>query len=141
MKINDRPILSPAAFTLLEMTTVIVILLIFMRIGLYSSSKIDQWKLGREASETLRAVHSAQRMFLADNPTTDLASLTNTEVSTRILPYLPPGNVTVMPTVRALTGANLAIRVNIFPPFIDNGAGVRYDPSGRTNDSLWDIGE
>jgi prepilin-type N-terminal cleavage/methylation domain-containing protein len=124
-------------FTLLEVTTVIVILLIFMRLGLYSSTKIDQWKLGRNASETLRSVHSAQRMYLADYPTVNVTTLTNA----MILPYLPPGNVATMPTVKSLTGANLSITVTVSPPIINNGAGVAYDPSGRTNDSLWDIGE
>jgi prepilin-type N-terminal cleavage/methylation domain-containing protein len=124
-------------FTLLEVTTVIVILLIFMRLGLYSTSKIDQWKLGRNASEVLRSVHAAQRMFLADNPTVNVTTIT----PAMILPYLPPGNITTMPTVRSLTGANLSITVSVSPPIINNGAGVAYDPSGKTNDSLWDIGE
>lgn len=124
-------------FTLLEATTVIVILLIFMRLGLYSASKIDQWKLGRNAAEVLRSVHSAQRMYLADNPTVNVTTIT----PAMILPYLPPGNIVTMPTVRSLTGANLSITVSVSPPIINNGAGVAYDPSGKTNDSLWDIGE
>lgn len=137
MKTNTPSRQPSRGFTLLEVTTVIVILLIFMRLGLYSSSKIDQWKLGRNASETLRSVHSAQRMYLADNPTTNVSTLT----PAMILPYLPPGNVTTMPTVKSLTGANLSITVTVSPPIINNGAGVAYDPSGKTNDSLWDIGE
>lgn len=137
MKTNAPSRQPSRGFTLLEVTTVIVILLIFMRLGLYSSSKIDQWKLGRNASETLRSVHSAQRMYLADNPTTNVSTLT----PAMILPYLPPGNVTTMPTVKSLTGANLSITVSVSPPIINNGAGVAYDPSGKTNDSLWDIGE
>ena len=137
MKTNVPLCHSARGFTLLEVTTVIVILLIFMRLGLYSSSKIDQWKLGRNASETLRSVHTAQRMYLADNPTVNVTTLT----SAMILPYLPPGNVATMPTVRSLTGANLSITITVSPPIINNGAGVAYDPSGKTNDSLWDIGE
>jgi prepilin-type N-terminal cleavage/methylation domain-containing protein len=137
MKTNVPSRQPSRGFTLLEVTTVIVILLIFMRLGLYSSSKIDQWKLGRNASETLRSIHSAQRMYLADNPTTNVSTLT----PAIILPYLPPGNVTTMPTVKSLTGANLSITVSVSPPIINNGAGVAYDPSGKTNDSLWDIGE
>jgi len=137
MKTNVPLCHSARGFTLLEVTTVIVILLIFMRLGLYSSSKIDQWKLGRNASETLRSVHTAQRMYLADNPTVNVTTLT----SAMILPYLPPGNVATMPTVPSLTGANLSITITVSPPIINNGAGVAYDPSGKTNDSLWDIGE
>lgn len=119
------------------MTTVIVILLIFLKIGLYSSTKIDQWKLGRNASETLRSVYAAQRMYLSDYPTTPVANLTHALV----LPYLPPGNVATMPTVKSLSGANLNILVNVSPPIIDSGNGTAYDPSDKTTDSLWDIGQ
>ncbi len=126
---------SKNAFTILEMTIVILILLALMKIGLFSSAKMDEWKLGRVAAESLRSVYAAQRMYLADNPTVAVSSLT----STLILPYLP-NNVTVMPTVRSLTGATLTITVNVSPPIINNGSGVAYDPSGSTTDSLWDVG-
>jgi len=129
-----RPLRS--GFTLLEMTIVIMVLLALMKIGLFTSSKMDEWKLGRAASETLRSVYSAQRMYLADNPTASVGSLTDALV----IPYLP-NNVTVMPTVKSLTGSNLAILVNVSPPVINAGSGVTYDPSGSNNDSLWDVGE
>ena len=53
------------AFTLLEMTIVIMVLLALMKIGLFTSTKMDEWKLGRTASETLRGVYAAQRMYFA----------------------------------------------------------------------------
>jgi prepilin-type N-terminal cleavage/methylation domain-containing protein len=127
---------SQKAFTLLEMTIVIMVLLALVKIGLFSSSKMDQWKLGRTASETLRQVYSAQRMYLADNPTVSVSELT----SALILPYMP-GNITVMPTVTSLVGTNLTILVNVSPPVINAGSGVTYDPSGSNRDSLWDVGE
>lgn len=127
---------SQKAFTLLEMTIVIMMLLALVKIGLFSSSKMDQWKLGRTASETLRSVYSAQRMYLADNPTVSVSSLT----SALILPYMP-GNITVMPTVTSLVKTNLTILVNVSPPVINAGSGVTYDPSGSNRDSLWDVGE
>jgi prepilin-type N-terminal cleavage/methylation domain-containing protein len=127
---------SQKAFTLLEMTIVIMVLLALVKIGLFSSSKMDQWKLGRTASETLRSVYSAQRMYLADNPTVSVSSLT----SALILPYMP-GNITVMPTVTSLVKTNLTILVNVSPPVINAGSGVTYDPSGSNRDSLWDVGE
>ena len=127
---------SQKAFTLLEMTIVIMMLLALVKIGLFSSSKMDQWKLGRTASETLRQLYSAQRMYLADNPTVSVSSLT----SALILPYMP-GNITVMPTVQSLTGSTLSILVNQSPPVINAGSGVTYDPSGSNRDSLWDVGE
>ena len=131
------------AFTLLEMTIVIMVLLALMKIGLFTSSKMDEWKLGRAASETLRSVYAAQRMLLADNPTMAPTAITDALV----LPYMannagaPP---LVMPTVKSLTGANLAILVNVSPPVINAGGGVIYDPSATPpnyTDSLWDVGE
>lgn len=127
---------SQKAFTLLEMTIVIMVLLALVKIGLFSSSKMDQWKLGRTASETLRQLYSAQRMYLADNPTVSVSALN----SALILPYMP-GNITVMPTVTSLVGTNLTILVDQSPPVINAGSGVRYDPSGSYTDSLWDVGE
>ena len=127
---------SQKAFTLLEMTIVIMVLLALVKIGLFSSSKMDQWKLGRTASETLRQLYSAQRMYLADNPTVSVSDLN----SALILPYMP-GNISVMPTVTSLVGTNLTILVDQSPPVINAGSGVRYDPSGSYTDSLWDVGE
>jgi type II secretory pathway pseudopilin PulG len=122
--------------TLLEMTIVIMVLLRLIGVGLYTSKGIDQWTLGREGGETLRSVYTAQRMYLADNPTVLVANIT----TTNIIPYLP-NKVTSMPTVKSLTGATLSILVNQSPPVINNGSGARYDPSGSTTDSLWDVGQ
>ena len=124
------------AFTLLEMTIVILVLLALMRTGMFVSKKMSDWKLGREASETLRSVYSAQRMYLADNPTVSVSTLT----SAMLIPYLP-SQASTMPTVKSLTGATLSILVNVSPPVINAGSGVTYDPSEGTKDSLWDVGE
>jgi type II secretory pathway pseudopilin PulG len=124
------------AFTLLEMTVVIMVILAMVKTGFYVSSKVNEWKLGRQASETLRLVYSAQRMYLSDNPTVDVTTLTGT----LIIPYLA-NNATSMPTVKSLTGTNLAITVTVSPPVINAGTGTTYDPSGSSTDSLWDVGE
>lgn len=124
------------AFTLLEMTVVILVLLTLTAVGTFSAKSIREWKLGREAGETLRAVYSAQRMFLADRPTT---LVTNIQASD-IIPYLTSG-ATSLPTVKSLTGATLTIKVNVSPPVIDSGSGSAYDPSGNSTDSLWDVGQ
>lgn len=134
---SSRQSPSPAkGFTLLEMTIVILVLLTLSGIGMFSSRKMREWKLGREAGETLRTVYSAQRMFLADSPTTLVSNITGSD----IIPYLP-NNVTSMPTVKSLTGSSLGILVNQSPPVINAGSGVVYDPSGSNTDSLWDVGE
>ena len=127
---------SNRAFTLLEMTIVILVLMTLIGVGMFSSKKIGEWKLGREAGETLRTVYSAQRMFLADNPTTLVTNITGSN----IIPYLP-NNATTMPKVKALDGSYYSILVNQSPPVINAGSGVVYDPSGSNTDSLWDVGE
>ncbi|MCU0776631.1 MAG: type II secretion system GspH family protein [Akkermansiaceae bacterium] len=136
MKTTRQPITRRRGFTLLEMTIVIMVLIALISTGLFVNTKMDEWKLGRAASETLRQVYTAQRMFLADNPTRLVSAITNTDV----IPYLP-GNATSLPTVKSLTGADLGILVNVSPPVINAGSGVPYDPSGDNRDSLWDVGE
>jgi type II secretory pathway pseudopilin PulG len=123
------------AFTIIEMTIVIMVLVTLLGVGLNAAKGIRTWRLGREASETLRSVYTAQRLYLSDNPTAAVTSLTDT----LLIPYLPDRAPT-MPTVTTLTGASLPIKVTVFPPVVNNG-GTSYDPSGCTKDSLWDVGE
>jgi type II secretory pathway pseudopilin PulG len=136
MKTSNQSGVTKKAFTLLEMTVVIMMMLALMGTGMFVNRKMDEWKLGREACETLRSVYSAQRMFLADNPTRLVSSLTSTD----IIPYLQNG-ATSLPTVKSMTGATLGILVNVSPPVINAGSGVVYDPSGNNKDSIWDVGE
>jgi prepilin-type N-terminal cleavage/methylation domain-containing protein len=136
MKTTKLPTTPRRGFTLLEMTIVIMVLIALISTGLFVNTRMDEWKLGRAASESLRQVYTAQRMFLADNPTRLVSSI----VATDVIPYLP-GNLTALPTVQSLTGANLGILVNVSPPVINAGSGVPYDPSGDNRDSLWDVGE
>jgi len=131
-----RPRSRARAFTLLEMTLVIMVLLALISVGMYSGSAIKTWRLGRQASESLRSVYTAQKLYLADNPTVAVTSLT----PTLLIPYLT-NKATSMPTVTSLTGATLNIKVTVFPPVVDSGSGVAYDPSGSPTDSLWDVGE
>ena len=123
-------------FTLLEMTIVIMVLVALISTGLFVSKAMDDNRAGREASEVLRVVYTAQRMYLSDYPMEPVSSLT----AAKIIPYLP-NNATALPTVQALDGRTLSIIVNQLPPVINAGSGVRYDPSGSFQDSLWDVGE
>lgn len=121
-----------------------MVMLALVKIGMSGFSKVDQWRLGRAASETLRTVYSAQRMYLADNPMTPVANLTEA----MIIPYLPNRNTAAVPatlvaafqTVSPLSGVALNFNVTVSPPQFTQ-AGVRYDPSGGLTDSLWDVGE
>ena len=135
MRTSHHAILQKA-FTLTEMTIVIVVLLVLMRSGFFVYSKMNEWKLGRDAAESLRTVYTAQRLYLADNPTALVSSLT----STLLIPYMP-NDATAIPTVKSLTGATLSMIINVYPPVINAGTGSTYDPSGSNVDSLWDVGE
>lgn len=136
MKMTRRSHLKKSAFTLLEMSMVILVMLTLASGGLFVNRKMTSWRLGREAAETLRTVYSAQRMFLADNPTKTVTTI----VASDLVPYLPSG-ATSVPTVKSLTGSTLSIIVNVTPPVVNAGSGTTYDPSGISNDSLWDVGE
>lgn len=136
MKTHCRPSSTAPGLTLVEMTIVLMILLALISTGVMTFNNVRDWKLGRLASESLRTVHSAQRMFLADHPTRLVATITEAD----ILPYMP-GDPDSLPTVKSLDDQDLSIIVSEFPPYFDDSGGVRYDPSGSTSDSLWDVGE
>jgi type II secretory pathway pseudopilin PulG len=136
MKSMDYRPYPNKGLTLIEMTIVLMILMALLGTGVMVFRGVNEWKLGRTAAETVRTVHSAQRMFLADHPTHLVEDIT----PEKILPYLP-GNPTSMPTVESLEGVTLSIIVDVSPPVIDDGAGNAYDPSGNPKDSLWDVGE
>jgi len=127
-----RPLLP--GLTLIEMTIVICVLMALIGTGLYVGGSIKTWRAGRDAGEKLRAVYSAQRMYLADNPTVNTANIT----AANLIPYLPD-RANAMPTVAPLKGSALTIRVSVVPPVLLQG-NTPYDPSGSTSDNLWDAG-
>jgi len=124
-----------SGFTLLEMTVVIMLLLSLMGLGLFVSTKYGDWQTGRSASEQLRNVYSAQRLYLSDNPTTTVASIT----SAQLIPYLT-GDATALPVVKSLDGVTLTIKLDVTPPVFLKGTAT-YDPSGQPLDSIWDVGQ
>ncbi|HEY1123595.1 MAG TPA: type II secretion system protein [Haloferula sp.] len=134
---------SHRGFTLLEMTMVISVMLLLITVGLKSTNAFRNFKVAREAADTLRTVYVAQRTYLADNPTTGLTSIT----PALLLPYIQNGPTT-FPTGKSLTGQTLNVFVSASPPFFTTSSTTsgsapptRYDPSGSTTDSLWDVGE
>lgn len=101
---------------------------------LYSASSISDWRKGREAAEKLRSVYLAQKSFLADQPSKDRTTFTAAE----LIPYLP-GRLSTMPTQTGKSGETLTVHFQVMPPVFRNGT-ANYDPSGSTNDGLWDVG-
>jgi len=136
MKVHKPSPASSSAFTLLEMTIVLMIILGLLGIGTYSAGKVSEWRKGREAGEVLRSVYTAQRLYLADHPTTPVANITAAD----LVPYMR-SSATSLPTVESLEGTQLTIKVNVSPPVVDGGGGTTYDPSGKPTDSLWDVGQ
>ena len=96
---------------------------------------VSDWRKGRDAGLSLQAVYAAQRAYMADNPTADISAVTAAQLS----PYLPQG-WSALPTFVGLSGEVLSLNFTVMPPVLLNGS-LRYDPSAKTADNLWDVGE
>ena len=121
--------------TIMELTLVMSVLVTFISTSMFFASGISDWQKGRTASETLREVYVAQRLYLADYPLASVAELTTDD----LMPYLP-SQPSSFPTVESLDKQALDIQVNVSPPVINGSGGGSYDPSKTTDDSLWDVG-
>lgn len=127
---------TPSGVTLIELTVVITVILLLVGVSIYSIAGFKEWKLAVKAGTTLRTVHTAQSIYLAEHPMEAFSTLT----AAKILPYMSDGS-TALPTVEDLDGNQLTIKVNVFPPVIDDGSGGTYDPSGDLTDGQWDVGD
>lgn len=125
---------SQRAFSLVEITLVIGIMLTLASIITYSVGTLNEWKVGRAVSEDLKAVYVAQKSYLADHPT----SLASDFTELKIVKYLP-GNLTAMPTAASLDDEELTLSYKVIPPVFKLGSS-NYDPSDSTSDGLWDVG-
>ena len=125
-----------AGFMIVEMSMVIGIILALLFIGgMLSVSAVRDWREGKDASLGLQAVYAAQRAYLADHPTLAIAAVSSTDLEE----YLPTG-WSAMPTAVGLGGETLVLDFNMMPPVFKAG-GTPYDPSSKTDDALWDVGE
>ncbi|MFC4995464.1 type II secretion system protein [Rubritalea tangerina] len=116
--------------TLIELTIVIGILILLASSTTIGFNIYQDWKKGLDAGEQIKAVYQAQKLYLADNPTVTVDSIT----ADNLLEYLPD-NMDAIPVITGLDGANYEINVNVSPPTIDT------DFSGTPDDSLWDAGK
>ncbi len=117
------------------MTVVIVVLMTLIGMSMYVVNGYSEWKLGSEASQKLRVVYNAQRTYLAEHPTESPSSLT----AAKVVPYLSD-NASNLPTVESLDGDELNIKVSVSPPVVVDSDGSDYDPSGDSDDGIWDVG-
>lgn len=121
--------------TLIEMTIVIALVLMLVTGAFLSVGYYQNWQKGLSAGEDIKKVYSAQRQYLAENPTKIVADLKDDDIK----PFMPDGTG-VFPTVEGLGGEALTIDITVSPPVYKNG-GTVYDPSGSSTDNLWDAGK
>jgi prepilin-type N-terminal cleavage/methylation domain-containing protein len=124
-----------AGFSLIEISLVLALIIslcVGMGIGI---SNMQRWKKGKNASVALQAVYAAQRAYMADHPTADIAEVSSAQIES----YLPQGWPSI-PTVTGLSGEALSVDFGVMPARLVHG-GATYDPSGKSDDGLWDVGE
>jgi hypothetical protein len=80
-------------------------------------------------------VKAAQLMYLSDNPSALVASLTAGSTG-NLVQYMPNG---YWPTLPSVNGVAPTINCTVFPP-VAVLSGTTYDPSGSITDGLWDVG-
>jgi type II secretory pathway pseudopilin PulG len=129
-----RPWSRAHGFTLIEISLVIGLMLGLITLGGFSYKMVQDWNKAKNASLALQAVYSAQRSYMADNPTADITEID----ADTLVPYLPTG-WTAMPTATSLTETTLTLDFTVMPPVFLSGS-TPYDPSKSTKDGLWDIG-
>ncbi len=122
-------------FTLLEISLVMGLILgLSVMIG-FGYHSVSDWKQGKNAGLSLQAVYAAQRAYMADNPTALISAVTAAQLSA----YLPQG-WSSLPSFVGKNGEVLTLKFSVMPPILLSGS-LPYDPSGKTTDGLWDVGE
>jgi prepilin-type N-terminal cleavage/methylation domain-containing protein len=130
---NLRASRSKGGFTLVEMSVAIGVMLILIGAVSLAIQPYLAYRDGRTAGEMLRSVKAAQLMYLSDNPSTPVTSLTQA----LLLPYMPNGT---WPSLPSVGGQVPTINCAVFPPLATLN-GTTYDPSGSPSDGLWDVGQ
>ncbi len=132
MVVTEKINKNSRALTIIELTVVLAVLLMLATMIFISMAGMKDWKKAKLAGENLRVVYLAQKTYLADHPTDAVTSLD----ATKLAPYLVTGNGTI-PTIEKLDGSEVTIKLDVMPPVVSGS----YDPSGRTDDGLWDVGK
>jgi prepilin-type N-terminal cleavage/methylation domain-containing protein len=126
-----------SGFTLVELSVTIAVIILLAGAASLGIKPYYAYRDGRAAGEALRSVKAAQLMYLADNPSTPVANVTQV----LLLPYMPNGTWPTLPLVNNVAPAP-TINCAAFPPVaVLSGTTTPYDPSGSTTDGLWDVGQ
>jgi len=118
-----------------ELTVAIAVVLVLVGVSSLAIKPYYAYRDGRAAGEMLRSVKAAQLMYLSDNPSAALSTLTGGTTG-NLTPYMPTGAWPILPSVNGVTPT---INCTVFPP-VAVLSGTTYDPSGSPTDGLWDVG-
>lgn len=135
MNLPSRAARHNGGFTLIEISLVIGLLLGLATFAGMNIAAVRDWQRGKDASVALQAVFAAQRAYLSDHPTADIAVAATDQLEL----YLPQGWTTI-PALVSLNDEPLTVDHTVMPPLLMLGSFV-YDPSSRGNDGLWDAGQ
>lgn len=124
-----------AGFSLIEISLVISLMLGLAAIVGFNIAAMQAWQAGKTASLNLQAVYAAQRSFMADHPSADIATVPKEQLQG----YLPDGWST-LPVFVSLDYDALELDHTSMPPRLFL-SGTLYDPSDNTSDGLWDVGQ
>ena len=122
----------PHGFSLVEISLVIAMMLGLATVVGLNVTMLRDWQEGKNAGLSLQAVFAAQRAYMADHPTANIATVTSAQLQA----YLPQG----WPTMPAFTGLDneaLVLDHTVMPPRLLLNNAV-YDPSGKSSDGIWD---
>lgn len=134
-ELTTRRWLRCRGFTLLEISLVLGLILGLSVMISFGYNSVTGWRKGRDAGLSLQAVYAAQRAYMADNPTAEISVVTAAQLNA----YLPQGWLS-LPVFVGLNGEVLTLRYVIMPPVLLSGSSL-YDPSAKSTDGLWDVGE
>lgn len=127
---------SKRGTTLIELSVTIAVILLLAGAASLAIKPYLAYRDGRAAGEMLRAVKAAQLMYLSDNPSTPVTSLTSGPTG-NLAPYMPNG---AWPTLPLINGQQPTINCTVFPPVaVLNGA--TYPPGPPKTDGLWNVGQ
>ncbi len=135
MKPFPPPPSAARGFSLVEISLVIALLLALSTFAGLTVTSVRNWQRGKDAALSLQAVFAAQRAYLADHPTANIALVSTAQLQN----YLPEGWST-MPAFTGLENEAITLDHSVMPPRLYANGSV-YDPSGKSDDGLWDTGK